>query len=153
MPDPMTLLKQDHREVKKLVKELGETEPGKQRNQLLDTIEENLRLHMEIEEELVYPMLAQEDAEAAEEAEIEHGLARDGLAKLRELVDKPGFGAACEMLLAGLQHHIHEEESEQLPELKSETERSEWMALGDRIVERKEQGLQGAGSAKGTTAR
>jgi len=44
------------------------------------------------------------DHETAEEAEIEHGLAREGITKLNELVSAPGFGAAVEMLKGGIGH-------------------------------------------------
>jgi hemerythrin-like domain-containing protein len=138
MPDPMTLLKQDHREVKKLLEQLGETEPGKERMRLLDEVETNLRLHMEIEEQLLYPVLAQTDGEAEQEAETEHALTREGMQKLRDLQDQPGFGAAVEMLLGGITHHVREEETEVLPEMKGEMDRSEWMAIGDQIVAMKE---------------
>jgi hemerythrin-like domain-containing protein len=46
------------------------------------------------------------------------------------------------MLKAGIQHHVDEEEKEILPELKSDLERQEWMAIGDRIVQLKEQAGQ-----------
>lgn len=139
MPDPMTLLKADHREAKKLLEQLGDTEPGTERTELLDELEQALSLHMQLEEELVYPMAAEQlDPREAEEAEIEHGLAREGLAKLREMVDVPGFGAAVEMLKGGILHHVHEEETELLPELKSSMARDEWMAIGDAIVQAKE---------------
>lgn len=146
MPDPMTLLKQDHREVKQLLEQLGETEPGKERMRLVDEVETNLRLHMEIEEELLYPLLAQADPEAEQEAQTEHELTREGVRKLRELQDQPGFGAAVEMLLGGLTHHVREEENEVLPEMKGEMDRAEWMAIGDQIVAMKESA--GKASAK-----
>ncbi|MCU1391915.1 MAG: hypothetical protein JWM34_343 [Ilumatobacteraceae bacterium] len=94
-----------------------------------------LTLHMEIEEQLVYPLIAKETgAEDVEEADIEHGLARDGLRTMGKMVDKPGFGAAAEMLKGGITHHVEEEETELLPELKQKLERADWLALGDAIA-------------------
>ena len=58
------------------------------------------------------------DHETEEEAETEHDLARDGIAKLRELSAAPGFGAAVDMLAAGIKHHVEEEEQEVFPELR-----------------------------------
>jgi hemerythrin-like domain-containing protein len=93
---------------------------------------------MEIEENILYPIVAKEvGAEDEEEAEIEHSLAREGLAKLAERVAKPGFGAAVEMLKAGIAHHVEEEETELLPELKSALSREEWLTLGDKIFDAK----------------
>lgn len=138
MNDPMTILKADHREVRKLLTTLVDTEEGSEREQLVREVEQALSLHMMIEEQLLYPRIAQEiGSEDEEEAEIEHGLARDGVSKLVEMVDKPGFGAVVEMLKAGIEHHVEEEETQLLPELKSSLDRKEWLALGDRIAEAK----------------
>jgi hypothetical protein len=41
------------------------------------------------------------------------------------------------MVKGGIEHHVEEEESELLPELKEALERSEWLALGDAIAEGK----------------
>ena len=138
MNDPMTILKADHRDVKKMLTTLADSEEGAARKKLTLEVDKALRLHMEVEENILYPIVAKEvGAEDEEEAEIEHGLARDGLAKLAELVAKPGFGAAVEMLKAGIAHHVEEEETELLPELKSALSRQEWLALGDKIADAK----------------
>jgi len=50
-----------------------------------------------------------------EEPETEHGLAPEGLAKLRELEDQPGFGTAVDMLAAVIEHHVREEADEIFP--------------------------------------
>jgi hypothetical protein len=42
------------------------------------------------------------------------------------------------MLKAGITHHVEEEETELLPELKSALSREQWLALGDKIAEAKE---------------
>jgi hypothetical protein len=54
----------------------------------------------------------------AEEADIEHDLARTGLRKMRELVGQPGFGAAVDMVKGGIGHHVKEEEGEMFPALR-----------------------------------
>ena len=64
-------------------------------------------------------------------------MAREGLAKMMTMVSEPSFGAAVEMLKGGIEHHVEEEESELLPELKEATERSEWLAVGDAIAQGK----------------
>ncbi|MCU1358766.1 MAG: Histone H1-like nucleoprotein, partial [Ilumatobacteraceae bacterium] len=74
--------------------------------------------HMETEEAQVYPALRQIDAEMGEEAQIEHGLARQGLATMAKMVGKPGFGAAVEMVQAGIKHHVEDEEQEAFPKLR-----------------------------------
>src|SRR5436190_21039508 len=117
--DPMTILKRDHREVKAMLKQLSDTGPGKERQRLLKEIEANLTLHMEIEEQFVYPALQRKlGKEKFQEADTEHRLAREGLAKAVAMVSAPGFGAVVDMLMAGIQHHVDEEEKELLPDLK-----------------------------------
>ena len=134
MNDPMTILKADHREVKRLLSAVGESEEGAERNKMVATLDHDLRLHMQIEESIVYPAVAKEVGEEdAEEANIEHGLAREALEKLVSMVDAPGFGAVVEMLKGGISHHVEEEETELLPELKSALDRKSWLALGDEI--------------------
>jgi hypothetical protein len=138
MNDPMTILKSDHREVKKLLTALGDSEEGSERETMAAEVEAALTLHMQIEENIVYPAVAKyvgEDDE--EEAEIEHGLAREGLAKMTSMVEVPGFGAAAEMLLGGIEHHVEEEETEILPELKDAMPRADWLAMGDAIAQAK----------------
>ncbi len=129
MNDPATILKADHRDAKRLMTALAETEEGSERETMANELNEALTLHMDIEERILYPVVANEvGAEDEEEAEIEHGLARNGLATLMSMVDKPGFGAAVEMLKGGILHHIEEEETEIFPKLKSSLDRAEWLA-------------------------
>jgi hemerythrin-like domain-containing protein len=136
--DPMRILKADHREAEKLIEQLAETEEGPKREALLDELTMKLTAHMEMEERIVYGPLAQEvGAEDEEEAEIEHNLARETLQKLRAMVDVPGFGAVVEMLKGGISHHVEEEETQLLPDLKDAVSKEEWAAMGDAIVKAK----------------
>lgn len=149
MNDPMTMLKKDHKEAKALLKELADSSPGRERERTLKELEAALTLHMEIEERLVYPMVQKaEGREVFEEADTEHRLAREGLQKARELVAAPGFGAVIDMLTAGINHHVQEEEKEVLPRLKERTERDDWMSLGDRMAEMKESSMPATSRAR-----
>ena len=53
------------------------------------------------------------------------------------MMEQPGFGAAVEMLKGGILHHVKEEETEILPELKEAMSHEEWAAMGDAIAEAK----------------
>ena len=64
----------------------------------------------------------------------------DGLDKLQELVDEPGFGAAVAMLTAGIKHHVKEEEHEMFPDLKKNLDRPDLLALGDEVQAAKKRG-------------
>ena len=136
--DPMRILKADHREVEKLLKQLAESEEGAEREEMVSELVTKLTAHMEAEESIVYPPVkAEVGAEDEEEASVEHELAREGLQKVVQMSEMPGFGAAVEMLMGGISHHVHEEEHELLPELKDSLEREEWLRIGDALVEAK----------------
>lgn len=138
MNDPMTILKADHREVKRLLTSLGESDEGPEREKMAAKVEAALTLHMQIEEDILYPAVSEHVGEEdEEEATIEHGLAREGLTKMMSMVDAPGFGATAEMLLGGIEHHVKEEETEILPALKDALPREDWLALGDSIARAK----------------
>jgi hemerythrin-like domain-containing protein len=143
MPDPIVLLKKDHREAEAMLKSLAASSPGARRKSTLDKLDSALRLHMTIEEREIYPLVAKlVGEEDAKEADIEHGLARDGLDKLQQLVDEPGFGAALAMLTAGIKHHVKEEEHEMFPDLKKKLDRPDLLALGDEVQAAKKRGTK-----------
>jgi len=135
MNDPVALLKRDHREVADMLKTLESSKPGARRRSTVDKLTASLELHMDIEEREVYPLVEQYvGEEEAEEATVEHGLARTGLRQLNELVDEPGFGAVVAMLTAGIKHHVKEEEQEVFPELKRKLDREQLRELGDTVA-------------------
>ena len=136
MPDPITLLRKDHREAESLLKRLESSKkPGPQRKETVAKLDAALKLHMSIEEKLVYPVARQLlGKEPVVEADVEHDLAREGMAKMRKLVNAPGFGAAVDMVKAGIKHHVKEEETEMFPKLKKHLSREELADLGDRVV-------------------
>jgi iron-sulfur cluster repair protein YtfE (RIC family) len=137
--DPMRILKADHREVEKLLDELADSEEGAERERMVEELVTKLSAHMEAEESIVYPPVRTEVGEEdEEEAEIEHTLAREGLVKVQEMIEMPGFGAAVEMLKGGISHHVEEEETQLLPELKENLDRDAWLAIGDALVEAKQ---------------
>jgi hemerythrin superfamily protein len=136
--DPIAMLKRDHREAAAMLKELAGSKPGATRRKKTDKLVAALTLHMAIEEELVYPLVAERvGTDEEQEAETEHGLARDGLAEMVKLVDAGGYGAAVAMVTAGIKHHVKEEETEIFPKLKAQLDRDELAALGDAIADKK----------------
>src|SRR3954453_8796642 len=117
--DPMRILKADHREVEKLLTRLADSDEGEERQQMVEELTMKLTAHMEMEESMVYPTVKTSVGEEdEEEAEIEHRLAREGLQTVQQMMEQPGFGAAVEMLKGGIMHHVQEEETQILPELK-----------------------------------
>lgn len=142
MNDPITILRKEHREAEELLKRLeASSSPGPRRRQTVDKLVAALTLHMAMEEKLVYPVVQKAlGGDAVQEADIEHDLAREGLRKLQELVEKPGFGAAVDMVKAGIKHHVKEEESEMFPHLKHRLGRERLAELGDAVAEMKARG-------------
>jgi len=133
--DPVAILKRDHKEVAQMLKTLDASKPGARRRQTVVKLTKALELHMEIEERDIYPVVARViGEEEAKEADVEHCLAREGLADLHRLVDEPGFGAAVAMVTAGIKHHVKEEEQEIFPELKRKIDREELLDLGDKVA-------------------
>ena len=133
------MLERDHRRVEAMLKQLSESEPGPARATLTSELTKALELHMRFEEEHIYPLMQEIDSEMAEEAEVEHGLAREGLASASELVEQPGFGAAVEMLTAGIAHHVEDEESEAFPKLRQRCGEDRLASLGTTLLEEKRQ--------------
>jgi hemerythrin superfamily protein len=145
MNDPIAMLKRDHREAAAMLKELAGSKPGATRRKMTDKLVAALTLHMAIEEELVYPLVAERvGTDEEREAETEHGLARDGLAEMVKLVDEGGYGAAVAMVTAGIKHHVKEEETEIFPKLKAKLARDELAALGDAIADKKKRKARAA---------
>ena len=140
MNDPIVLLKKEHREAAGLLETLAASKPGARRRATVKKLDAALTLHMKIEEQLVYPVVARLVAkEDAKEAGIEHGLIRESLADLSRLVDEPGFGAVVAMLTAGIRHHVKEEEQEVFPDLKKRLDRPALAELGDEVRAAKSQ--------------
>jgi len=137
--DPIAILKQDHREVAAILRQLKESKrPSATRRRLTAKLTAAMQLHMQIEESLVYPLVARDISEGEEqEAETEHLLALEGLERMGELVDEGGFGAALAMVTAGIRHHVREEETEMFPELKAALTREQLSALGDEVAKAK----------------
>jgi hemerythrin-like domain-containing protein len=139
MNDPMRILKADHREVEQLLNKLVDTDEGPERESLISEVTMKLTAHMEMEESMIYPLVAERiGQEDEEEGQTEHRLVREGLERLTSMSEIPGFGAAVEMLKGGISHHVEEEENEILPELKDALDKETWNGLGDQIAAAKE---------------
>jgi iron-sulfur cluster repair protein YtfE (RIC family) len=102
-------LESEHRQVEQIFAELEKAEEESQQRPLVEQLAKALSTHMEVEETQVYPELARIDGEMEQEAETEHDLGREGIAKLQQLIGQPGFGAAVAMAQAGIAHHVEEE--------------------------------------------
>lgn len=117
--DLLDHLMKEHREAEDLIAKLEESDPGQRRKELVDELAHALHVHMEVEEQFLYPIVVEViGQEEADEGNNEHDLAREGVEKLYELIDEPGFAAALDMVKAGIDHHVEDEEDGMFPELR-----------------------------------
>src|SRR5437764_13530881 len=127
MPNPITMLKADHANVRRLLREL--TESGdraiKERERLVREIERALKTHAQIEEELFYPTFKKlaEGTEAEDlfyEATEEHHVVDMVLPALKAANPKSHeFEAKAKVLKDLVEHHIREEETEMFVEARN----------------------------------
>ena len=121
MPDIITLLKADHKEVKTLLKQLTAEEESENCDELFERLYASVKAHAKFEEEEVYPLLKQDEdtKDLALEAYEEHRQVMVLLEALHEMEDDDETcNAKMSVLSENLNHHIKEEESELLPQLK-----------------------------------
>lgn len=120
MADVLDHLIEEHRKVERMLAQLKELGPGSERDALFDELTSSLSTHMAVEEQYVYPLMAEHLGEdEADDATDEHELARAGLAEARKRLEEGAFAAAVDILEAGIGHHVEEEETEQFPELRA----------------------------------
>lgn len=112
------LLKQQHRQVKNLFKQLKKTEDATVRKQLLGEIARRLQTHMTVEEELFYPAVRdgvgnKKVQEMVPEAYEEHHVVKLVLNELPQIsaMDER-FEAKMTVLEELIDHHVEEEERE-----------------------------------------
>ena len=135
----LTMLKADHKKVKALFAQFQEAPPRQQEDIAQTTIQE-LEIHAELEEGLIYPAIREgiDDDELMNEAKEEHHLVHILIDELKEL--KPSddtFKAKFTLLGELVKHHVKEEEGEMFPQ--AQKAKIEWEELKTEVMGRKEQ--------------
>ena len=145
--DAVTLLKDDHDTLKKILNDLDSTtERGvKTREELFTRVRRELEVHEAIEEEIFYPAL-KEHPKAKElvlEAYEEHNVVDMVMAEIQDTpYDDETWGAKLTVMKENIEHHIEEEEGEMFPQAREVFARSELQELGDRMQARKDELLK-----------
>ena len=137
--DAIKLLKQDHREVERLVQEF-EKARSPRKAQIAEEICRMLTVHATIEEEIFYPAArdALKEEDLVEEAEVEHQSAKDLIAQIQGTTpDDDKFEARVKVLGEYVKHHVREEEKEMFPQLQKR--KIDLQALGEQLMQRKQQ--------------
>jgi len=140
--DAVSLLSSDHAEVKQMFEEyrqlVQDSTDDDRRGELAGQICSALTVHAEIEEDVFYPALRErlEGDLALDQAEVEHGIARDLIEQIESMEpDDPLFDARVLVLAEYVEHHVQEEETEIFPQAeKSGIDLDE---LGAELAERK----------------
>ena len=133
--DALDLITEDHKRLKKLLKDTLEAE-GSQREHAMDHLRTELVAHERMEEEVLYPRLRDENKARQEvlEGYEEHHVA-DVI--LDELLDVPAetdlWKAKVKVLKENVEHHMDEEESELFKKARAVLDRDELERLGERM--------------------
>ena len=141
--DAITMLKDDHDKVKRLLNELEPTtERGvKTRAELFATLKGELTVHEVIEEEIFYPALKGHPRakDIVLEGYEEHHVVDLLMGELEDLdVADENWGAKAMVMKENIEHHIEEEEGEMFSKARQVFDRQELEDLGARMAERKE---------------
>jgi hypothetical protein len=145
--DAIELLREDHKRLRGLLGRLEKTteRASESREELLQRIEQEVKIHTTIEEEIFYPaykaaVTKREDAKLYQEAIEEHHVADTVLGEIKQAdVESDIFSAKAKVLKDVIEHHAQEEETQMFPRAKRAMEPSELRFLGSRLLERKRQ--------------
>ncbi len=142
--DAVTLLKNDHDEVKKMLAELDDTTERavKTREQTFTKLKSELEVHEAIEEEIFYPALKEhpKTKEIALEGYEEHHVVDTVMGEMLELeVSDETWTAKFSVMKENLEHHIEEEEGEMFKQARQVFGDSELEDLGSRMEARKKE--------------
>ncbi len=145
--DPMKLLKKDHDEVKRLLKQLDETTERAEvtRTEGFEELKTRLDVHETIEEEILYPALKEHAKTKAItlEAYEEHHVVDMLMAELGDTpVTDDTWAAKLTVAKENLEHHIEEEEDTMFKQARQVMDDDELDAVGDRMAARREELLK-----------
>ena len=140
----LTLLRSDHKEVKKMLSDLEDTteRAEKTRTEGLASLKHELTIHETIEEEIFYPALKEHEKtkDLTLEAYEEHHVVDTIMAELEGVQPSDEtWMAKFAVMKENLEHHITEEEDELFPKTEQVLDNDELEQLGDRMQTRKEQ--------------
>lgn len=141
--DPYKLLMNDHRSVEHLFERLAKTrdQDAELREELFDSLREELEIHTTIEEQLFYPEMRKHAAtkELVGDALKEHSEVKEMLRKLDKLpVAEEAWLGKVDELKRMVQHHVSDEEDKMFPAAQREVPEQRAQELGRQLHEMKE---------------
>jgi hemerythrin-like domain-containing protein len=139
--DAIVMLKQDHKEVKKLFRRFEQAgeDATEEKGRLVEAIIEALTVHTFLENEVMYPEvrrllpdLNQDVLESYEEHHVADVLCAE-LAAMRPQDEH--FDAKTTVLIENVTHHIDEEEQDWFPKVRAGLGRKQLQDLGERMAQ------------------
>jgi hemerythrin superfamily protein len=139
--DAIVLLKEDHKEVKRLFRAVEKAGGPAERGKLVGRILEELTVHTYIENECLYPavrqLLPDLDDDVLESYE-EHHVADVLCMELATMSpDDEHYEAKTTVLIEIVEHHIEEEEQAWFPKVRDGLGRKQLQELGATMIEMK----------------
>ena len=139
----VTLLKEDHKRVKKSFRAFEKLDPQKDTEKCLAIIREvcgDLTIHAEMEETYLYPAAREclEEEDLIEEAVVEHQSLKRLIADLLGMpaVDEK-TSATFKVLSEYVEHHVKEEEEEMFPKLAHAE--ADWPSIHDAMLRQRDE--------------
>lgn len=150
--DPLAvrLLKADHREVEAMFDEYEQLEDDSEKLALFNKIALALKVHTQIEEEILYPETRGEvEDDLLDEAYVEHDSAKKLIAEIEAM--KPGqefYDAKVKVLGEYIKHHVKEEEEPGGLFAQAKKSDEDLEAMGERLEARKAELMAELGGEK-----
>ena len=144
MPGVITLIKDDHKKLESVFKQLEKAEPDAI-PALLQQVAELLIPHSKAEEQVVYPAI--KAAVPDEGSDVDDGLAEHQHveATLKQLLaadpSEPGVDGLVAAMIGEVRHHVEEEEQEILPTFGDKVPNEQLSELGERFTAAKQEAL------------
>jgi len=134
----VSLLKEDHKKVKKLFDQFEAAEGVPAKRKIVRQALTELKVHAAIEEEIFYPAVRKAiGKDIMNEADEEHHVAKLLIAELDSMAgNESHFDAKFIVLAENVRHHIKEEENEMLP--KAKAVKLDFAALAAKMQARKD---------------
>lgn len=137
-PDAVALLKAGHRTVEKLFAQFESAKDEDRKTALADKICLELRIHMQIEEEIFYPTSREflKNEDIVDEAVVEHAAAKDLMDEIEAMnAGDDLYDAKVKVLSEYIEHHVKEEEGELFPKCRKSS--MDLPTIGGQMSERK----------------
>jgi len=150
--DALSLLKEDHQKVKKLMGEIEKTtERGvKTREELFNKLVAELTVHEQIEEQIFYPRVKEQATTKKVEEMINESFEEHHFVdKVKEEIEGTPFeseqwAAKFKVMMENIEHHaIEEEEGKLFPQVRKIFSETELEEMGTEMAELKQQLSEG----------